>query len=240
MKLINVGVQKQWDAAFTSEVGTPTGLCTEVQTGVFERHWTYGTVSLDCNTWTAIVPTKDPHPLPPPPSPPAPKPPPTPPTPSRTRYQLRHPWCPGVGESDCTTGCLTFDISPFPIGCDRPVEGAALTLPSCPVKIGPCAGDLIVWIHNTTSGELFSGHTTMGPMGLVVKPAAGGHGSEVRVALGLRGGSFAGESFSLDGGEISTHEGGLCLKNGTATARNNVSIGSCQSPQAKTWVAFKI
>ena len=70
--------QKQWDSAFANEVGTPTGLCAEKQPGVFERQWSYGSVSLDCNNWTAKVPTKDPHPLPPPPPPPSPTPPPMP------------------------------------------------------------------------------------------------------------------------------------------------------------------
>jgi hypothetical protein len=72
----------------------------------------------------------------------------------------------------------------------------------------------------------------------------------VRVALGsaggVGGGSSAGQqqeqSFDLGGGEISTHDGEqlLCLRNGTDAARNDVSVGSCQLPQAKEWVAFKL
>jgi hypothetical protein len=127
---------------------------------------------------------------------------------------------------------------------------ALASLASCPVRIGPCAGGLIGWDHDRASGELVSEYTRMGPLRLVLVPAADGQGSQVRVALGsaggVGGGSSAGQqqeqSFDLGGGEISTHDGEqlLCLRNGTDAARNDVSVGSCQLPQAKEWVAFKL
>jgi hypothetical protein len=47
---------RQWDPLFLTEVGEPTGLCTEIQTGVFTRGWTVGNVTLNCNNWSATIP----------------------------------------------------------------------------------------------------------------------------------------------------------------------------------------
>ena len=35
------------------DVGEPTGNCTETSPGVFERNWTYGLASMNCNTYKA-------------------------------------------------------------------------------------------------------------------------------------------------------------------------------------------
>jgi Hypothetical glycosyl hydrolase family 15 len=45
-----------WNPIFLLQVGEPAGLCAQVQAGVFTRAWTYGNVTLDCNTWTATIP----------------------------------------------------------------------------------------------------------------------------------------------------------------------------------------
>jgi hypothetical protein len=46
-----------WTDAFLLDVGVPLGLCSQISSGVFHRTWTYGDVILDCNTWTATIPT---------------------------------------------------------------------------------------------------------------------------------------------------------------------------------------
>ena len=46
-----------FDEAFLYAVGEPQGPCAEAPAGVFSRPWTHGTVSLDCNTFVAVVPT---------------------------------------------------------------------------------------------------------------------------------------------------------------------------------------
>ncbi len=46
-----------WRSEFLWQVGEPTGLCMETTPNVFTRLWTHGEVSLDCNTWQAVVPT---------------------------------------------------------------------------------------------------------------------------------------------------------------------------------------
>ena len=47
-----------WHMCFFAALqpGTPTGVCTETKTGVFERAWTAGKAVLDCNTWAAQLP----------------------------------------------------------------------------------------------------------------------------------------------------------------------------------------
>lgn len=47
---------EQWEPIFALDVGEPLGLCAETAPGVFERAWSKGTVSLDCNTWEASLP----------------------------------------------------------------------------------------------------------------------------------------------------------------------------------------
>lgn len=41
-----------FDPLWNMDVGTPTGLCTQVAPGVFSRAWTRGTATIDCNAWT--------------------------------------------------------------------------------------------------------------------------------------------------------------------------------------------
>lgn len=51
---------RAWRPEFLWAVGEPTppgALCSEGPAGVFSRPWTYGTAALDCNTWTATIPT---------------------------------------------------------------------------------------------------------------------------------------------------------------------------------------
>jgi hypothetical protein len=48
--------QRNWDSIFLTQVGEPTGACTEGPTGVFTRPWSAGNAVLDCNKWTATVP----------------------------------------------------------------------------------------------------------------------------------------------------------------------------------------
>lgn len=47
---------RNWRSEFLWDVGLPSGLCTQTVPGVFHRDWTYGTVQLDCNSWTATIP----------------------------------------------------------------------------------------------------------------------------------------------------------------------------------------
>jgi hypothetical protein len=52
--------QRSWRSEYLWQVGEPTpagAVCSESPAGVFSRPWTAGTVSLDCNTWTATIPT---------------------------------------------------------------------------------------------------------------------------------------------------------------------------------------
>ncbi len=67
----------KWNDAFTWDVGVPVSDCRNGSTpGTFERDWTYGTATMDCNSYTATVPcnpadtTCGEPPLPPPPPPP--------------------------------------------------------------------------------------------------------------------------------------------------------------------------
>jgi hypothetical protein len=45
----------QWSPLFNLNVGTPLGLCTEGQPGVFSREWSKGTAAIDCNAFTATL-----------------------------------------------------------------------------------------------------------------------------------------------------------------------------------------
>lgn len=44
-----------WSDYFLLQVGEPQGVCVQSPSGVFTRQWTYGAVTLDCNTWTASI-----------------------------------------------------------------------------------------------------------------------------------------------------------------------------------------
>lgn len=48
---------KDWREEFLWQVGEPSTGCAEGPTGVFSRQWTYGKVVMDCNKWTATIPT---------------------------------------------------------------------------------------------------------------------------------------------------------------------------------------
>lgn len=48
--------QRDWRPEFLWNVGVPTSNCSVVSSGVYARSWTYGTVTLNCNTWTASIP----------------------------------------------------------------------------------------------------------------------------------------------------------------------------------------
>jgi hypothetical protein len=48
---------RDWNSAFLYQVGEPQALCYESSANVFTRQWTYGNVTLDCNTYTATIPT---------------------------------------------------------------------------------------------------------------------------------------------------------------------------------------
>jgi hypothetical protein len=45
-----------WNDAFLWDVGLPVGECAQTAPGVFEREWTFGTATMDCNSYTATVP----------------------------------------------------------------------------------------------------------------------------------------------------------------------------------------
>ena len=45
-----------WNDAFLLDVGEPVGECAQTAPGVFEREWTFGTATMDCNSYTATVP----------------------------------------------------------------------------------------------------------------------------------------------------------------------------------------
>ena len=84
-------VPPKWNDAFLWDVGVPKGECHNgSQPGVFEREWTYGVASMDCNTYTGKVPCNPADtkcgkvPAPPRPPPPAPPPTPGPPHPTPT------------------------------------------------------------------------------------------------------------------------------------------------------------
>ena len=49
---------KDWRPEFLWQVGEPSTVCSEESPGVFSRLWTYGKVSLDCNSWVADIPVK--------------------------------------------------------------------------------------------------------------------------------------------------------------------------------------
>lgn len=48
---------RDWRPEFLWQVGEPQGACVEGPAGVFSRPWSYGTAKVDCNAWTAVVPT---------------------------------------------------------------------------------------------------------------------------------------------------------------------------------------
>jgi hypothetical protein len=41
---------------FLLQAGEPLGLCTQPSPGVFQRVWSLGVASLDCNAYTADLP----------------------------------------------------------------------------------------------------------------------------------------------------------------------------------------
>jgi hypothetical protein len=47
-----------WNSLFLLQVGKPQGGCTQVSSGVYSRAWTYGAVTLNCNTWQAVIPNR--------------------------------------------------------------------------------------------------------------------------------------------------------------------------------------
>ena len=47
-----------WDPIYLLQVGEPTGECAQTSPGVFARNWTYGTVTMDCNSFTASIPNQ--------------------------------------------------------------------------------------------------------------------------------------------------------------------------------------
>ena len=47
---------KDWNDLFWLQVGVPLALCNETAPGVFERQYSQGTATLDCNTWSAGLP----------------------------------------------------------------------------------------------------------------------------------------------------------------------------------------
>ena len=52
--------QRSWRSEFLWDVGAPSpvgSICAEGPANVFSRTWTHGTVLLDCNTYTATIPT---------------------------------------------------------------------------------------------------------------------------------------------------------------------------------------
>ena len=44
-----------WHPLFGLDVGRPIGLCAETSQNTFERRWSRGDVSFDCNTYTASL-----------------------------------------------------------------------------------------------------------------------------------------------------------------------------------------
>ena len=49
----NGGPLPPWASLFDLDVGEPLGLCAAATPGVFSRQWTKGSVSIDCNAFTA-------------------------------------------------------------------------------------------------------------------------------------------------------------------------------------------
>eukprot|EP01084_Bolivina_argentea_P303780 524569_1 len=47
---------KNWNDVFLYDVGLPKGNCNQVSNGVYQRLWSYGNVTIDCSSWTAVVP----------------------------------------------------------------------------------------------------------------------------------------------------------------------------------------
>jgi len=71
-------LRPKWNDAFLWDVGVPVSECRNGSTpGTFERDWTYGTATMDCNTYSASVPCNPADtscgepPRPPPPPPPS-------------------------------------------------------------------------------------------------------------------------------------------------------------------------
>ena len=48
--------QRDWNAAFLYQVGVPLGPCIQASPSRFTRAWTHGVASLDCDTFTGVVP----------------------------------------------------------------------------------------------------------------------------------------------------------------------------------------
>lgn len=41
---------RNWDETFLHDVGEPKEkICNQIETGVYQREWTYGNVTFDCN-----------------------------------------------------------------------------------------------------------------------------------------------------------------------------------------------
>ena len=50
---------KDWNSVFLYDVGVPKeNVCHVLKDGVFQREWSYGNVTLDCNKWEGTVPHK--------------------------------------------------------------------------------------------------------------------------------------------------------------------------------------
>ena len=52
----HTGSPGNWDPLFATDVGEPVGLCVDRGKNVFEREWTKGAASFDCNSYTAKLP----------------------------------------------------------------------------------------------------------------------------------------------------------------------------------------
>ena len=46
----------KWNDAYLWDVGLPVGNCSQTSPGVFAREWSYGTATMDCNSYSASVP----------------------------------------------------------------------------------------------------------------------------------------------------------------------------------------
>lgn len=47
---------RNWNDVFNLNVGEPEGICEEKESGIFTRVWSMGTVELNCNDWSAVLP----------------------------------------------------------------------------------------------------------------------------------------------------------------------------------------
>ena len=113
----------------------------------------------------------------------------------------------------------------------------------CPLLMGPCSGNTIGWDLDNVTGQLFSEFVVHsgGILGLVVGPSGSSAAMQIMVELGASMGasSFAGQSFALGEGLISTHKGVECLNNGTALDPY-IGLVPCTAAQAKGWVPFRL